>query len=82
MNTQMSFSVESYLPMLMGLSDKDKETIIVSLSSSIGTNSPKVSRPDIRTCFSGHWEDGKGTDIVADELRTARWYDSDKTIEW
>lgn len=74
--------MESYLPMLMGLSDKDKETIIMSLSSSIGKNSRKVSRPDIRTCFSGHWEEGKTTDVVADELRAARWYDTDKAIEW
>lgn len=71
-----------YLPMLVNLSDDDKLDIIAKLSVTMRkSNKAKRERPDIRTCFSGEWENDKPTDVVADELRSSRYYEQ-KDLEW
>lgn len=58
------------------LSDDDKLDIIAKLSVTMRkSGNGKKKRPDIRTCFSGEWENDKPTDVVADELRESRYYE-------
>ena len=71
-----------YMPMLARLSDDDKLDIISKLVVTMRSK-PTVGRakPDLRTCFSGEWENEKTTTQVADELRAARHYEQ-KDLEW
>lgn len=73
-----------YMPMLASLSDDDKLDLIAKLTISMHSASRKNcnQRPDIRTCFSGEWENGKSTVEVAEGLREGRYYDLDKSVEW
>lgn len=65
-----------YMPMLARLSDDDKLDIISKLVVAIRSKSSAgKARPDLRTCFSGEWENEKTTTRVADELRAARCYE-------
>ncbi len=71
-----------YMPMLTRLSDDDKLDIISRLAVTIRSKSvAKREKPDIRTCFSGNWENEKTTVQVADELRAARHYER-KDLTW
>ncbi len=71
-----------YMPMLARLSDDDKLDIISKLVVMIrSNNTDERVRPDLRTCFSGEWENGKTTTQVADELRASRYY-GQKDLEW
>lgn len=71
-----------YMPMLTRLSDDDKLDIISKLVITIRSKSNiKKVKPDIRTCFSGEWDNDKSTSQVADELRAARFYEK-KDLTW
>lgn len=71
-----------YMPMLSRLSDDDKLDIISKLVITIRTNTTAAKvKPDLRTCFSGEWENEKPTTQVADELRASRHYDQ-KDLVW
>lgn len=71
-----------YMPMLARLSDDDKLDIISKLVETMRSNSSvRPRKPDLRTCFSREWENDKTTTQVADELRTARFYEQ-KDLEW
>lgn len=71
-----------YMPMLARLSDDDKLDIISRLVVTIRSKTKQERpRPDIRTCFSGEWENEKTTTQVADELRAARYYEQ-KDLTW
>lgn len=68
--------------MLARLSDDDKLDIISRLVITIRDSSKEEkTKPDIRTCFSGDWENDKPTTQVADELRAARYYE-EKDLTW
>ncbi len=68
--------------MLTRLSDDDKLDIISKLVVTIRSKSKQARvRPDIRTCFSGEWENEKTTTQVADELRASRYYEQ-KDLSW
>lgn len=71
-----------YMPMLARLSDADKLDIISKLVITMRSK-PKEQKkkPDLRTCFSGEWENDKTTTQVADELRAARHYEQ-KDLVW
>ncbi len=71
-----------YMPMLARLSDDDKLDIISKLVVTIRSKSTvEKAKPDLRTCFSGNWENEKTTTQVADELRAARHYEQ-KDLVW
>ncbi len=62
-----------YMPMLERLSDDDKLDIISKLITSMRQKTHKENNiPDLRTCFSGDWENGKSTIEIDDELRADR----------
>ena len=66
--------------MLGRLSDDDKLDIISRLVVNMRSKSHENKRKlDMRTCFSGEWENEKPTTQVADELRAAR-YVNDVTL--
>ena len=68
--------------MLARLSDDDKLDIISKLAVTIRSKSTvEKTKPDLRTCFSGEWENEKTTTQVADELRAARHYEQ-KDLVW
>lgn len=72
-----------YLPLLTTLSNDDKLDIIAKLIASMRPSEHKNShKHDIRTCFSGSWDNEKSTTEVADELRNSRFFDPDRYIEW
>lgn len=72
-----------YMPLLSKLSDDTKLDLIAKLSRTMQHKTNRVTKKaDIRTCFSGDWENGKSTAEVADELRAARHFDTEKNIEW
>lgn len=72
-----------YMPLLAMLSNDDKLDIIAKLSSTMHSSRLGGSpRPDIRTCFSGSWDNDKSSVQVAEELRASRYYDSDRIVEW
>lgn len=71
-----------YMPMLARLSDDDKLDIISRLVITIRNSSKaEKAKPDLRTCFSGEWENDKTTTQVADEWRAARYFD-EKDLIW
>ncbi len=71
-----------YMPMLARLSDDDKLDIISKLVITMRSKTKvEKTKPDIRTCFSGEWENDKTTTEVADELRAARYYEK-KDLTW
>ena len=73
-----------YMPMLVGLCDDDKITIIERLLSSMKHHDAqaRTTRPDVATLFSGDWENDIPAEELADQYRASRYYDSEKKIEW
>ena len=73
---------DNYMPMLSFLSNDSKMDIIVKLTSMVKDSmKEKVSKPDIRTCFSKEWDKNKSATEVADELRNSRCF-TDRITEW
>lgn len=71
-----------YMPMLERLSDDDKLDIISKLITSMRQKTRKEKNiPDLRTCFSGDWENGKSTIEIDDELRADR-VSEPKDLSW
>lgn len=79
---QRSRISDFYMPMLARLSDDDKLDIISKLVVTMRSKTAiEKVKPDLRTCFSGEWENEKTTMQVADELRASRHYEQ-KDLAW
>lgn len=75
--------VNFYMPMLAKLSNDVKLDIIAQLTTTMHT--PEVnpnSKLEALKRFSGEWENDKTTTEAAEELRSARYFDDSKNLDW
>ena len=72
------------MPILSTLNDDEKLDLIGRLTQSMRSkNKTKTGNPDIRTCFSGDWGNGKTAIQIAEELRNERNFrERNNNIEW